>query len=112
MSIDDEIRAGLAAESKREAKGVDWAYYDAVVNGLEEAEYEIETLKAKIAELDKYNMELQSLDNVGLKGQANAIREAVEATKTTTQTYDGVEFMMCEDCDLLAYADKLEKGEL
>jgi len=46
------------------------------------------------------------------KIKANAIREAVKATKTTTQTYDGVEFMMCEDCDLLEYADKLEAGTL
>ena len=48
MSIDDEIRAGLAAESKREAKGVDWARYQAVCDELEAVQYELEELNVKL----------------------------------------------------------------
>ena len=50
-SMAQEVQADLAKESKREAKGVDWDRYQAVCDELDGAQDEIETLKAKVAEL-------------------------------------------------------------
>ena len=48
MSIDDEIRAGLALESKREAKGVSWNRYQAVCDKLEGVQYELEVAQDSV----------------------------------------------------------------
>ena len=97
-----EVQADLARESERDAKGVSWERYQAVCDELESVEYELEELKA-------YNMELQSLNNVGLKGQAKAIWKAVEVCEIDE---GGGMHDHCDTWELYEYADKLEAGTL
>ena len=48
-----EVQADLTAESKRDAKGCDWDVYQRECDKNEGLEYEVEELKAKVAELQQ-----------------------------------------------------------
>ena len=80
-----EVQADLARESEREAKGVSWERFQAVCDELEAAEYEIEALKAKVAELNDL---VYLVDQRNEQGEGNVIsyKDAFEsASPTLTQ---------------------------
>jgi hypothetical protein len=126
-----DITADLASESKRDAKGVDWARYQAVCDELESLQYSIEEgctpadarvlrkanhdLAAELEEaqgrIETLEARVKAFDKGGLNWlMADAIREAVE-TLRTEQTIGGTKWL-CRVVELVDYADKLEAGEL
>ena len=104
-SMAEEVQADLAKQSEREEKGVDWARYQAVCDELESAEYEIESLKAKVAELESGYIIDPSKDDIRLSGTLNKIKaDAIRSAKPWVDN--------CSADNLEEVARKIEAGTL
>ena len=109
-----EVQADLARESEREAKGCDWDVYQKECDRNEGLEYEVEELKAKVAELESGYIIDPSKDDIRLSGvlnkiKADAIREAVKAALVSKN--HPYHWSVIRD-DMNDYADKLEASTL
>jgi hypothetical protein len=69
------VQSELAAESKREAKGVDWARYQAVCDELEGAQSDIEELEATISRYEQKASEAEDMLFMGNEVDAYKIIE-------------------------------------
>ena len=105
MSMSEEITKQLAAESKREAKGVSWDRYQAVCDELESLQYEFGILEISLnAEVKAMNETCANMPKI----KADAIREAIRQSGTIINEEYKMEVVFIPD--LLSYADRLERG--
>ena len=124
MSMAKEITKQLAEESKQAAKGCDWDVYQKECDRNEGLEYEIEQLKARVAELEselknyQFTDECDSTDLEDLQDElpkimADAIREATPPIRTGIMAMRSRTIRGFNECCrvMLKKADKLERGE-